>query len=110
MPLSSRFQQSYSASRSASTKALHGPPNGRKSGPLVTPIVQSTTFLHSEVGVCKGGTTYSRVANPTVDELERVLGGLEDAPPSVCFGTGLAAETALFLALLRAGDHAVVGE
>jgi cystathionine beta-lyase/cystathionine gamma-synthase len=39
-----------------------------------------------------------------------VLGGLEDAPPSVCFATGLAAESALFLALLRAGDHAVVGE
>jgi cystathionine beta-lyase/cystathionine gamma-synthase len=45
-----------------------------------------------------------------VDEVEEVLGALEDAPPSVCFGTGLAAETALFLALLRAGDHAVVGD
>lgn len=112
IPQPNRFQQSYTASRSAATNALHGPatPGGRRSGPLVTPLVQSTTFLQSEVGVCEGGTTYSRVANPTVDELERVLGGLEDAPPSVCFGTGLAAETALFLALLRAGDHAVVGE
>jgi cystathionine beta-lyase/cystathionine gamma-synthase len=71
--------------------------------------VQSTTFLQQEVGVCDG-PTYSRVGNPSVDELERVLGGLEDALPSVCFGTGLAAETALFLTLLRAGDHAVVGE
>lgn len=106
IPRSIRSQQSYTTSRSAATNALHGPVHGRRSGPLVTPLVQSTTFLQSEVGVCEGGTTYSRVANPTVDELERVLGGLEDAPPSVCFGT----ETALFLALLRAGDHAVVGE
>jgi cystathionine beta-lyase/cystathionine gamma-synthase len=39
-----------------------------------------------------------------------VLGALEDAPPSVCFGTGLAAETALFLAILKAGDHAIIGD
>jgi len=109
---SSRYNLSYTPSRSAASLALHGPPpaSGRRrdSGPLVTPIVQSTTFLHEGVGICEG-TTYSRVANPTVDELERVLGGLEDAPPSVCFGTGLGAEVALFLSLLRAGDHAVVG-
>jgi cystathionine beta-lyase/cystathionine gamma-synthase len=72
-------------------------------------IVQSTTYLHSAVGECDG-PTYSRVGNPSVDGLEEVLGGLENAPPSVCFATGLAAETALFLSLLRAGDHAVVGE
>jgi O-acetylhomoserine/O-acetylserine sulfhydrylase-like pyridoxal-dependent enzyme len=111
-PRSSKHEQSYSASRraSSSTTALHGKLDGRRTrGPLVTPIVQSTTYLQSEVGVCDG-PTYSRVGNPTVDELERVLGDLEDAPPSVTFSTGLAAETALFLTLLRAGDHAVIGE
>lgn len=109
---SSRYNQSYTPSRSVSSLALHGPPpeSGRRRdrGPLVTPIVQSTTFLHERVGICDT-TTYSRVANPTVDELERVLGGFEGAPPSVCFGSGLGAETALFLSLLRAGDHAVIG-
>jgi cystathionine beta-lyase/cystathionine gamma-synthase len=111
-PRSNNHEQSYSASRraSSSTTALHGKLEGRRTrGPLVTPIVQSTTYLQSEVGVCDG-PTYSRVGNPTVDELERVLGDLEDAPPSVTFSTGLAAETALFLTLLRAGDHAVIGE
>jgi cystathionine beta-lyase/cystathionine gamma-synthase len=110
VPTSAQFNQSYSASRRAATLALHGPPGPRRDrGPLVTPIVQSTTYLHSAVGECDG-PTYSRVGNPTVDELERVLGGLEDAPPSVCFATGLAAETALFLAILKSGDHAVVGQ
>ncbi len=107
---SARFQQSYTASRPSATFALHGPPESRRaSGPLVTPIVQSTTYIQPALEGYEG-PTYSRVANPTVDELERVLGGLENAPPCVTFGTGLAAETALFLAALKAGDHAVVGE
>lgn len=76
--------------------------------PLETPIVQSTTF-------CRGSMTsqlthaYSRVSNPTVLALETALGDLEKAPPAVAFSTGLAAETALFIALLRHGDHIVCG-
>jgi len=74
--------------------------------PLVAPLVQSTTY-------CQGGGpsehAYSRVSNPTVATLERTLGLLEDAPPAVCFASGLAAETALLLTLLRAGDHVVCG-
>ncbi|HPF71539.1 MAG TPA: aminotransferase class I/II-fold pyridoxal phosphate-dependent enzyme [Candidatus Krumholzibacteria bacterium] len=76
--------------------------------PLAHPLVQSTTFCQGGVG----GTapyTYSRVANPTVSALEATLGRLEDAPPAVCFSTGLAAECALFLAVLKAGDHLVCG-
>ncbi|MBX3405321.1 MAG: aminotransferase class I/II-fold pyridoxal phosphate-dependent enzyme [Phycisphaeraceae bacterium] len=96
--------------RVSGTIALHGTRDpARRSGPLVAPLVQSTSWAHSAVGRCDG-PTYARVGNPTVDELERVLGALEDAPPAACFASGLAAETALFLALLRAGDHAVVGE
>jgi len=94
----------------SSTIALHGSAEPvRRPGPLVGALVQSTTWVHKAVGECDG-PTYARVGNPTVDELEQVLGALEDAPPAVSFGSGLAAETALFLALLRAGDHAVVGE
>lgn len=104
------YQKSYTASRRTASLCLHGPPETRStSGPLVPVIVQSTTYVQRGVNCCDG-PTYSRVANPTVDELERRLGALEDALPSVCFGTGLAAETALFLALLKSGDHAVVGE
>jgi len=94
----------------SSTIAVHG---GRSCDPghgsLVTPIVQSTTYVQDEVGINKGHA-YSRVSNPTVTELERRLGALESAAPAVCFGTGLAAETALFLATLRAGDHVVCGD
>jgi cystathionine beta-lyase/cystathionine gamma-synthase len=76
--------------------------------PLVPPLVQSTTFCRDGVGsTCEH--QYSRVSNPTVAALEDELGRLEDAPRAACFATGLAAETALLLATLRAGDHVVCG-
>lgn len=76
--------------------------------PLVPSIAQSTTFQRSGVG-SDPEHQYSRVSNPSVALLESTLGRLEDAPAGVCFGTGLAAETALFLSLLRSGDHVVCG-
>jgi cystathionine beta-lyase/cystathionine gamma-synthase len=72
-------------------------------------ITQSTSFRQSGVGD-PVAHAYSRVSNPGVDELERALGDLEGAPPAVSFATGLAAETALFLAILKAGDHVVLGD
>lgn len=111
-----RFQQSYSASRSVpglAARALHGPQRApgapRRAGPLVGPLTQTTTFHQSRIGAHEGHA-YSRVSNPSVDELEVLLGAIEDAPPAVTFGTGLGAETALLFALLKAGDHAVVGQ
>lgn len=89
---------------SIETLALHGScPDEDFSSALITPLVQSTTFLTG------GPHAYSRVSNPTVSALEHELGALEDAPPAVTFSTGLAAETALFLTLLKQGDHAIVG-
>jgi len=74
--------------------------------PLVTPLVQSTSYCREGIG--SGAVdSYSRVSNPTVRVLEKALGDLEEAPPAVSFSSGLAAETALFLALLRSGDHMV---
>lgn len=87
------------------------PSIGRGGGdgdPLTTSIAQSTTFRRDGVG-SNPTHQYSRVSNPTVAVLEDALGQLENAPPAACFGTGLAAETALFLAVLRAGDHVVCG-
>ncbi len=78
-------------------------------GAVVTPIYQSTTYHQEAVGVHKG-FTYSRAANPTVSALEAALGALEDTPPAVCFSTGMAAISTLFLATLKSGDHVVVSD
>ncbi|MFN9991760.1 MAG: trans-sulfuration enzyme family protein [Phycisphaerales bacterium] len=83
--------------------------SGTNSGdPLRPPIIQSTTFRRTDLDV-SSPHAYSRVSNPTVAALEAELGALEQAPPSVCFSTGLAAETALFLSILAAGDHIICG-
>jgi cystathionine beta-lyase/cystathionine gamma-synthase len=92
------------------TLALHaGTSPDSATGAILTPIYQSTTYVQEAVGVHKG-FTYSRTANPTVGALERRLAALEGAEHCTCFGTGLAATTALALALLQAGDRAVVAD
>src|SRR5579863_364498 len=92
------------------TVAIHGglAPDPA-TGAILTPIYQSTTYVQEAVGVHKG-YTYSRAANPTVSALEAALGALEDTPPAVCFSTGMAEISTLFLALLKSGDHVVVSD
>lgn len=94
----------------ASTLAIHG---GRSldshASSILFPLYQTSTFVHDAAGVDKG-FSYSRVSNPTVDALERAIGALEDTPPAVCFRTGMAAVTTLFLSLLKSGDHVVLSE
>lgn len=102
------MSHSQSSYESLDTQALHGHTTDPWCRSLSVPIVQSTTFKQEEIGAT-GVHCYSRVSNPTVDALEAALGGLENALPAICFSTGLAAETALLLALLRNGDHAVCG-
>jgi len=93
-----------------STLAIHaGLEPDPVTGAILTPIVQSTTYVQQAVGQHKG-FTYSRASNPTVSALERVLGALENAPPAVAFSTGLAAISALFLSVLKGGEHVVVSD
>jgi cystathionine gamma-lyase len=93
-----------------STLAIHG---GRSleshASSLLFPLYQTGIFVHDAVGVDKG-FSYSRVSNPTVDALEKAIGALEGTPPAVCFRTGMAATTTLFLSVLKAGDHAVLSQ
>ena len=92
------------------TLALHGGTfPDPVTGAMLTPIYQTTTYAQRRVGQDKG-FTYSRSANPTVSALERRLAVLEGAEFCTCYATGLAATTALCLALLRAGDRVVVSQ
>jgi cystathionine beta-lyase/cystathionine gamma-synthase len=89
------------------TLALHaGTTADPVTGAMLTPIYQTTTYRQEAVGKDKG-FKYSRSANPTVSALERRLAAIEGAEFASCYSTGLAATTALFLALLRAGDRIV---
>ena len=92
------------------TLALHaGTFPDPATGAILTPIYQTTTYRQAAVGHDKG-FTYSRSRNPTVSALEARLAALEGAELCTCYGTGLAATTALCLALLSAGDRVVVSQ
>ncbi len=92
------------------TRALHsGAEPDPATGALLTPIYQTTTYRQAAVGSDKG-YTYSRAGNPTVTALEKRLAALENADFAKCFSSGLSATTALFLALLKAGNRVVVSQ
>jgi cystathionine beta-lyase/cystathionine gamma-synthase len=92
------------------TLALHaGAFPDPTTGAILTPIYQTTTYRQEAVGQDKG-YTYSRAGNPTVTALEKRLAALEGAEYATCFSSGLSATTALFLALLKAGDRVVISQ
>jgi len=80
-------------------------------GAILTPIYQSTTYVQESIDkYLSKGYSYSRSGNPTVRALENKLCILEGGAECRAFTTGMAATTATMLALLDAGDHAIVSD
>jgi O-acetylhomoserine (thiol)-lyase len=102
-------------SYSANTRLLHADRlGGVEHGAIHKPLHVSAAFNYPTardlVEVFQGnqaGHVYARQGNPTVNALEAKVTLLEDAKGTATFATGMAAITAVFLALLRAGDHLV---
>jgi len=88
---------------------------GVEHGGLHKPIHTSVQFGFERVedligvfqGTQKGGFNYARQGTPTTAALESKITHMEDGVGSICFATGMAAITAIFFTLLRAGDHLV---
>ena len=92
------------------TKAIHShQPPDPETGAVITPIYQTTTFSQSAPGDHKG-YDYSRSGNPTRTALEGALSDLEGGGAGFAFASGLGALTTLVGALLKSGDHIVVGD
>ncbi len=90
------------------TKCLYG--NGKKlqcdkSGALSFPIYQSATFAHYGVGEGTG-YDYSRMQNPTRQQLEHVISSLEQGSDAFAFSSGMAAISAV-MELFHPGDHII---
>ena len=51
------------------------------------------------------GYVYSRFTNPTVEAFEQRLAGMEGGDACVATASGMAAEMALLMTLLKSGDH-----
>ena len=88
---------------------------GVEHGGLRQPIHTSVQYGYDRVedligvfqGTKKGGFNYARQGTPTTAALEAKITRLEGGRGTVCFSTGMAAITAVFLTLLRAGDHLI---
>ncbi|MBW8757253.1 MAG: cystathionine gamma-synthase family protein [Burkholderiales bacterium] len=99
----------------ANTRLLHADRlGGVEHGAIHKPLHLSAAFNYPTardlVEVFQGnqaGHVYARQGNPTVNALEAKVTLLEDAKGAATFATGMAAISAVFLALLRAGDHLV---
>lgn len=76
-----------------------------KFGAVSTPVYFSATYAHPALGETTG-YAYSRVNNPTRDELQKTVAALEKGTDALAFSTGMAAITAVF-ELFGAGDHIV---
>lgn len=58
-------------------------------------------------GTVKGGFNYARQGNPTSAALESKITRMEEGLGTICFSTGMATQSAVFLTLLRAGDQLI---
>jgi methionine-gamma-lyase len=96
------------------TALLHSDADAR-SGAIVAPIVQSTTFAATSSDEFLDLATrrfsdefYTRYGNPNHTQVADVIAALEGAERAIVTASGMGAVTTLALALLQAGDHVVV--
>ncbi len=90
------------------TRCVHGNRDcfsGEPTGAISFPIYQTATFAHPAVGE-SSGFDYSRLQNPTRQQLEKVVASLEGGVDALAFASGMAAVTAL-LELFSPGDHLI---
>jgi len=91
------------------TLAIHaGQQPDPRTGAVVPPIYQTSTFAQDEVGAPRAGYEYSRSANPTRDALQDCLAAIEGGQRGLAFASGLAAEDTLLRTICRPGDHVVI--
>jgi cystathionine gamma-lyase len=96
-----------------STKSIHvgeEPDTINGVGDVVSSIHLSTTFARKEAGKPTKGYEYTRSGNPTRMALENKIASLENAKYGLVFSAGLAAETTLFLSLLKTEDHIIASD
>ena len=84
---------------------LEGDDPAARYGAISFPIYQTATFAHPPLGESTG-YDYSRVQNPTRQQLEKTVAALEQGTDAIAFSTGMAAILAV-MELFAPGDHIV---
>ncbi|MBQ5399109.1 MAG: O-acetylhomoserine aminocarboxypropyltransferase/cysteine synthase [Ruminococcus sp.] len=96
------------------TKCIQSGYTPKNGEPRVTPIVQSTTFKY-ETSDAMGklfdleaeGFFYTRLANPTLDAVEKKIADLEGGVGAMLTASGQAASLSAVTNISRSGDHII---
>lgn len=91
---------------------------GAEQGAIHKPVHTSVQYGYDQVedliavfqGTAKGGFNYARQGTPTTAALEDKLSQMEQGQGTIVFSTGMAGICAVFLTLLKAGDHLVASQ
>ena len=91
---------------------------GAEQGAIHQPIHTSVQYGYDTVedliavfqGTAKGGFNYARQGTPTTAALEAKITKMERGHGTIVFSTGMAGICAVFLTLLKAGDHLVASQ
>lgn len=97
------------------TRAIHaGAQPDPVTGARATPIHQTTSFVFDDAEHASSlfnlqtfGNVYSRISNPTVAVFEERIASLENGRAALACASGMAAQMAALLAILKTGDHIV---
>jgi cystathionine gamma-synthase len=96
--------------RSISTKCIHLETKDEEKknhfGSISYPIYQTATYAHEGVGRSTG-YDYTRLQNPTREQLEKIVASLEGGIDALAYSTGMAAVSAL-MELFEVGDHLII--
>ena len=98
-----------------SSRCIHAGDTLDEHGGIFTPLYTHSTFAFpdtkSVLDVVEGrvqGSLYTRYGlNPTIQSLEKKLAAIENGEAAWVFSSGMAAESATFLAHCKTGDHIV---
>ena len=83
-------------------------------GSATVPIYQTSTFKFKNAdhgAACFAGESdgyiYTRINNPTIDALEKLITALEDGYRGIAVSSGMGAVNTIYSALLKPGDHMI---
>lgn len=96
------------------SKLIHSGGISDEKGSAVTPIYQTSTFRFKDADQGarffageEKGYIYTRLGNPTIEDLENTLADLENGFGGLATASGMAAVNTVYLAILKQGDHMV---
>lgn len=96
------------------TKLIHAGAFEDQFGSATVPIYQTSTFRFRDAdhgAACFAGESdgyiYTRINNPTIDALEKLVAELENGYRAIAVSSGMGAVNTIYMGLLSQGDHMI---